>query len=147
MSTTNFYQLFRVHARIADVLDQKELGKKLKRLRRRQFGDSIREFEDKSGVSRGSTPGIESGANWPRLDVLEKWLKACGATFAEFFDEDIPGRPYPYAKRFKELHDEFETVLETIGPETSVAVGALHLEFERVAAVRAAEQKKPQEGR
>lgn len=108
------------------MLSPKDIGAKLKHLRLRKFGKNVRFFEEKSGVSRGSVPGIEEGKNWPRLDVLEKWLSACGTTFGDFFNEPNPENPYN--RQFKTEHDDLEAVLESVGAEESVTVRTLRQE-------------------
>ncbi|MDD5199224.1 MAG: helix-turn-helix transcriptional regulator [Terrimicrobiaceae bacterium] len=110
------------------MLGQKEIGAKLKDLRERQFGRSVRHFQQKSGVSRGSVPGVEKGLNYPRIDVLEKWLKACKVTFAEFFGEAPP--PGGYKPKHKDHHDQLEFVLTHMPHKDSATLRTLSLEYE-----------------
>lgn len=76
-------------------MDRMDVGSRLKKMRLEIFGEdqSLIEFQARSGVSRGSVKNVEEGISYPRLDILEKWLKACGTDIPAFFaSTDKPDR-------------------------------------------------------
>lgn len=72
-----------------------------------------REFEDVTGVSRASLPGVETGKSWPRLDTMYLWVTACGASLAELF-RSPSGQ---YDDQTRDIHRSLELILRSEGPK------------------------------
>jgi transcriptional regulator with XRE-family HTH domain len=62
---------------------KKEVGELLHVIRKQKYG-TLRQFEQASGVSRGTVGPIEKGESYPALDTLNKWVSACGISLSEF---------------------------------------------------------------
>lgn len=68
-----------------------------------------RDFEDTSGVSRASLPGVESGKAWPSIETAFLWTTACGSSLAELF-RSPSGQ---YSEETRELHSALELILRS----------------------------------
>lgn len=110
-------------------MDLKELGQRLRKLRLDKHPDkSLVEFEDLSGVSRGSIQKIENGDMpfGPGVVTIEKWLIACGTSLREFFgapsSADFKDLPFKFLPQDTPWHQMLSDILEIRDPDLSLGI-------------------------
>ncbi len=128
-------------------MDLKVLGRRLQKLRIQKFGSkSVAQFEEQSGVSRGSVYAIERGIgkDGPALNTVEKWLKACDSSLADFFGapqrEDF-NLPFDYDPDYLELYRDLSTLAHS-GDVDRIGAARLYL-FDTATAARASQRSPP----
>lgn len=108
----------------------------LKRLRtsRPEFLNYSR-FKKKSGINRGTVESTEDGSNKPSVDIIEKWVVACGSSVSKFFseleDENNIEKLRPSTVRLtvlkenRKLHEQLEDLLAEKGEASEWISGNL----------------------
>ena len=112
------------------TLDRSQICRALKQLRLDHFPVKSR-FLAATGFAQGTLDRTESGEQLPMMDVIQRWLDACGGmTLTQFFSGlegvPIPGQvqiPPQYRKLIEHLlrildnnqeaHDFFQVAIET----------------------------------
>lgn len=96
-------------------MDRKALGKILQSIREKRF-DNRAAFTRKTGIKFPQIRDTENGDSWLRLDLLDKWVKACGWTLVRVFrqleaDElakhGVPTRAQTPAEELQERFKDF----------------------------------------
>lgn len=99
-------------------MDEKALREALKQLRHSK--PELRKyskFRDVSGIHRPTVENTEGGHSTPGIDIIEKWVQACGLTLSQFFAR-LEGKDAPdsgptivlgYEKYYRLLTDIFES--------------------------------------
>ncbi len=128
-------------------MDLKLLGRRLQKLRIEKFGSkSVAQFEEKSGVSRGSVYAIERGIgkDGPAVNTVEKWLKACDKSLADFFGspqrEDFT-LPFDYDPDYLEQFRDLSAIVNS-GDTTRIGAARIYL-FDTATAARASQRSPP----
>lgn len=67
-------------------MDRKTVGNKLKEIRE-QKSLEIADLARASKTNSAQIRSAEEHRSFPRIDLLEKWLDACGTTLSRFFTE------------------------------------------------------------
>lgn len=116
-----------------DIWTVQKVAGKLAGLRVEKTGLSRRAFAAAYQFTTYQTINkIENAEQYPSLEILAQWLQACGTTFSDFFEEDLPARPYPYPKHLRQWLDRLSYVLSRLGPMVSITAGTLELEYGRL---------------
>jgi transcriptional regulator with XRE-family HTH domain len=91
---------------------KQRIDEELSTLKQARFaGTSDKDFDEATGVSRASIPGVEAGRAWPRLDTIYLWVTACGSTVQDLFRAPSG----EYAEETRHIHRHLEYVLKTQG--------------------------------
>jgi transcriptional regulator with XRE-family HTH domain len=107
---------------------KKRVNEELASLKTAKFGGRTdREFEEATGVSRASLPGVETGRSWLRLDSMYLWVVGCGSTLAELFRSPSG----EYDDNTRDLHRNLEFILKTQGTDHWVGQ-AIQSEYSRL---------------
>lgn len=92
---------------------KRRINEELSALKQSKFANvSDRDFEDMTGVSRASIPGVELGTSWPQLDTIYLWVTSCGSSLQELFRAPSG----EFADSTKPIHRHLEYVLRSKGP-------------------------------
>ena len=67
-------------------MDRKKIGKRLEALRVPLY-PKIADFTERTGIKHPQIRDTEAGLSFLRIDLMEKWVKACGRTLSSFFAE------------------------------------------------------------
>jgi transcriptional regulator with XRE-family HTH domain len=90
-------------------LTQTDVGQQLASIRLRA-GMTQSQIANELDISRQHVSNIETGFTSPTLDVLEKYLKACGADLDSFFCGPLPKYQTPHQR---EYHRKLQDILES----------------------------------
>lgn len=77
---------FSHHLRESRSMDRKALGKILQTIREKRF-ENRAAFTKKTGIKYPQIKDTEAGDSWLRLDLMDKWVKACGWTMVRLFQQ------------------------------------------------------------
>jgi transcriptional regulator with XRE-family HTH domain len=91
------------------------IGRRLRELKAEAFPDGISDidFEDATGVSRGSFPALETGTEWPKLDTLYLVVTGCRSSLPRFFQSPSE----EYKEETRPLHHKLEYILGRAGTD------------------------------
>lgn len=79
------------------------------------------QFEDKSSLGRGRVPGVRDDTQYPKLDTIYLWLRACESTVQDIFGVDSP----TLARENLPLHERLEFLIKKLGDKHWL-VGAIN---------------------
>lgn len=85
---------------------KKELGEKIKRLRKKQ-GLTQEQFAEMIDISSRNVSNIELGISFPKPETLEKIIVSLNTTTSELFNVD-------YIQTEKELYENIQNLLNNI---------------------------------
>lgn len=86
------------------------------------------DFQEATGVSRASLPGIEMDESLPRLDTIYLWTVACGSSLAELFRSPSG----EYGDDTRDIHQKLEAVLLADGGRNHWLHQAITNEYDRL---------------
>lgn len=114
------------HERELNELKQR-ITEELKMMKQARFPNiTDRAFEDETGVSRASLPGVESNASLPDVRTLYLWTVGCGSSLAELFRAPSG----EYADETRDVHRMLEFILKSRGSSHWLAA-AIRSEYEK----------------